>query len=513
MKQILLSILAIAALLFASSCEDRLNISQHSVSDLDNYYQTDDEAEEGLMAIYGQIRSTYSGATGLLGLTEFINDDNWSGGGSHNDGNYYMLGDYTFGTEYGAFNSLFKNLYTLIYRSNVVIERVQGESSIMKRAVAEAKVFRAFANFQLVSLWGTAPLVDHVLNSDEWLQTNSTPEALWAFVEQDLNDAINSGNLCQKSSATEKNVRITKQYAQALLGKALIFQKKYAEAAKLFDSVISSNLYVLESDLSSIGIPAGNRSDESLFEINSYFDRNVSANSTGGFWFGLRGEKYDYTDSAPFINNSFGFLNPTKDVYDDFVAVEGVDGYRLKNSIVTVDQMRDIYGTSVNSAFVITDNEGYWNFKHRVLKTDFVPYFHANNIKVMRLAEVYLLAAEAHFNSGNASKALEYLNVVRTRARAPLASSIDMDVIKRESRIELFREGHRYQNLIRWGDAAERLKNKGVRNPVLHPDGTVTWESYNDAANCGFKTGKHELFPIPSAEILSNPNIVQNQGW
>ena len=137
-------------------------------------------------------------------------------------------------------------------------------------------MFRAFANFQLVTLWGTAPLVKHTLSESEYMQPNSTPDSLWAAVETDLKEAINSGALTQKASVNQPTARVTKQFAQAMLGKAQLFQKKYAEAARTLDEVINSKLYILNPDLSNQGTPDGDNSVESLFEVNLPFDTNNS---------------------------------------------------------------------------------------------------------------------------------------------------------------------------------------------------------------------------------------------
>jgi hypothetical protein len=88
-----------------------------------------------------------------------------------------------------------------------------------------------------------------------------------------------------------------------------------------------------------------------------------------------------------------------------------------------------------------------------------------------------------------------------------------MDQIKTESRLELCFEGQRFENLVRWGDAATVLADQGKRNPALQTDGSVKWTSYNDPSDCGFKTGKHELLPFPDTEMSVNPNMVQNPGW
>jgi hypothetical protein len=135
----------------------------------------------------------------------------------------------------------------------------------------------------------------------------------------------------------------------------------------------------------------------------------------------------------------------------------------------------------------------------------------------MRYAEVLLLAAEAQLQNGNAGKAAEYVNQVRTRAQLPSKGSVTMDDIKTEKRLELFAEGVRYQDLVRWGDAAAKLGTKGQQYPtlVVNGDGTYTvkWTQQNSADKCGWKAGKHEYLPFPATEVAVNPNIVQNPGW
>jgi hypothetical protein len=257
-KYLISIFLVVVSVLLFTSCEDRLDIKQHSVSAIDSYYQTDSEAEEGIVSCYAAFRDLHTPfGSALQSIGSFLDDDMWPGGGNHYDGSGWQLGDFTFDAANGAVTTLYNNLYKLVYRSNVVLENVTGTSAVMKRAVAEAKVFRGIAYFYLTFYWGTPPLVDHTLTESEYLQSNSPTADLWAFVESNLTEAINSGDLSQKSSLNDKNYRITKQFAQAMLGKAYIFQKKYTEAANILDEVIESGLYELNPDLSNAGTPLG----------------------------------------------------------------------------------------------------------------------------------------------------------------------------------------------------------------------------------------------------------------
>ena len=500
--------------LIIGSCSDRLDIPQHSVSPVNGYYQTDAEAEEGVTTCYTDMRALETGmGTALQTVKELLSDNVWTGGGSHYDGSFYHLNDYTFSSDYSAFKTIYKNLYNLIYSCNTVLEKITDETPVKKRARAEALVFRAYANFQLVTLWGTAPLVTKTLSESEYMQGNSTTEALWNQVEQDLTDAIASGALTSKKNISTPTSRVTKEFAEALLGKAYLFQKKYAEAAKELDLVINSGLYALNPDLTYNGTPNGDNDQESIFEVNCLNDIQNTTPNNNFKWImmGLRAEKYSYSSNSPLCKQSFGYLQPRKDLYDAFVKVEGVNGYRLNNTILTLSQLNTVLGAK--PAMEVTDNEGYFNYKYRILQEYFSGYFYANNTRIMKFNEVLLLSAEAHFQNGDQATAIKYINQIRDRAKAPEVASLTMDDIKTESRLELYLEGQRYENLIRWGDAATALEHNGEKNPALEADGTVKWTSYNKAGECGFVKGKNELWPFPAEEINVNHNMKQNNGY
>ena len=108
-------------------------------------------------------------------------------------------------------------------------------------------------------------------------------------------------------------------------------------------------------------------------------------------------------------------------------------------------------------------------------------------------------------------KATQYVNVIRKRAGVADLATTTLNDIKMRNVWALL-EMVRYQDLIRWGDAAKVLADKGSKYPTLNADGTVTYTTINATADHGFKTGKNEL-PIPATEIQVNPNMKQNTGW
>jgi hypothetical protein len=400
--------------------------------------------------------------------------------------------------------------------------------------VAEAKVARAFCNFYLTNLWGTPPLVLHALTPDEYKQPNSSQADFWAQIEKDLTEALSTNALTEKGGPDDKNVgggRMTKQFAQSMLGKAYLWQEKYPDAATQFDAVINSGKYALISDFENLWRIQEDMGSERIFEVvhtndpNNPTQGNVLINN-------LLGWRTDHMNVAGYFAGfhdihflGWGFSSPTKDVYDAFVEMEGVDGYRLKSSIYTY---QDVLNISTVPGFEITvggqglyGHEGYFPWKHRILGSEAVTnqvIYWNSNMTYLRYGEVLLLGAEASLMAGDPGKALNYINQIRERAQLDPLASVTLEEIKKEKRLELWSEGVRYLDLQRWGDAASVMKEKGAQIPTFYgfnEDGSrnVEFKIKNLPGTYGYKTGKHEFLPFPEHEIMVNPNIVQNPGW
>ena len=519
------NIIYIALLGFMSlmtiSCNSELDIEKHgNLGSMDTYYTTDDNVNSATASLYLQMRSLYYN---WYFTKNCLSDDVWSGGGGRGDNaEMEKLNEYTFDADHGMIQSLYSGLYSVIYKANLIIDKVEGDTPVMKRAINEAKVFRAWAHFELVTLWGTAPVVDHLLDPSEYRQGNSEPAALWAVVENDLTEAINSGTLPSKSSVNdeETGIRVTKEVAQALLGKAYLFQGKNSEAASMLDNVINSGKYALfTADTYDMQFHAKyNNNCESMFELQKRNDSEQQWNQFDMVFLmqGWRTSVLNYSGQAANIiaTGTYGFMNPRKSLYEAFVAREGANGYRLNKTMMTYDQL-SAFGVTVQPGSNVYGNEGYFFWKNQSFKEDCVMDFSAFqglqyiNLKMMRYAEVLLLAAEAQFKANNTGKALEYINQIRTRAQeAPLAN-VTMDDIKAEKRLELCNEAIRYQDLVRWGDAQSAMANQGKEIPSFTTNG-VQWNFKNETY--GFKE-KNNLLPIPLKEIELNPNMTKNAGW
>ena len=509
-----------AALLMLVSCESELDIEKHgNMGSMDTYYTSDENINTATASLYLEMRSFYYN---WFFTKNLLSDDVWAGGGQRGDnGEMEKLNEYNFDSNHTMIESLYSGLYSIIYKANLIIDKTEGETAVMKRAINEAKVFRAWAHFELVTLFGSAPKVDHLLETSEYRQSNGSADETWAFVEKDLTEAIGSGTLPSKNGTNddETGIRVTKEYAQALLGKAYLFEGKNNEAASMLDNVISSNKYALfPGEYDAQFHAAANNNCESLFELQKRNDPEQLWNTFDFIYImqGWRTSALAY--GAPAIMElalgTYGFINPRKSLYDAFVAWEGADGYRLHKTMMNYEQLT-AYGVTVQTGAVVYGNEGYFFWKNQSLREDCITdmsYFQVGqfiDLKVMRYAEVLLLAAEAQLQAGNSAKALDYINQIRIRAKEAPLTSVTLSDIKTEKRLELCNEAVRYQDLIRWGDAKSALADQGKQVPAF-TGSDVQWNWQN--TKYGFQD-KNMLLPIPLKELEINPSMKQNPGW
>ena len=534
--------------------ENKLDIPQQGVVSEENYYQTDAEAEAALANIYAIWRQAYSGNSGNFGSSDLscngffiknlMSDEILQGGGRSDITGMDELYESVVTPTNEWTDYYYKLLYKAIYAANMVMERVDETSSTKLRARSEARCLRAWCNFELVTLWGNAPLVNHVLQPAEYQISNSTTAELWSAIEEDLNTAISSGMLLSKSGIDDidTGTHFTLEAAETLLGKACLYQQKYADAYTHLKKVYDSNLYGLIEDYSQLYHIASNGCREYVLENVRHLDYNNLWCQYGwlgmyGNWgFGTRFQAGPDAISYFDFNSTGGYayFNPSKKLYDAFVAEEGADGYRLNNCIKTIEQVfgMNIYADAASSSFAC---EGLYRMKWLSCMRDenFSWWYFGQfaNTPVIRYADVLLMLAEAAVNSGQQGMADQCVNQVRNRAHLTSKSGVTMTDIKTERLLELCMEGVRFQDLIRWGDAPTELADKGKKLPTF----TITPEEGNDYSTAegiksakyqttlsytdnerelaGWTSGRDEYLPFPENEIEVNKNLKQNPGY
>ncbi|GAB4409409.1 MAG: RagB/SusD family nutrient uptake outer membrane protein [Bacteroidia bacterium] len=489
-----------AALLLTACGEQFLDLKPRGTDLESGYYQTEEELFEALVATYDVLQwGGTNGWTMPLGLLNAASDDCYAGGSDASDQPSWVAMDaFTLDPFLGPQLGLWQKGYTGIYRANLVLQKLEEapatvDAAFKERAAAEARFLRAYFYFDLVRLFGQIPLITTVLSGDElYTQVQTTPQAIYAQIESDL-EAARSSFLLPETLPADELGRVTRGAVSALLGKVILYQNdeaRMAEAAARFEEVIGAGIYALEPNYGDIFAEDHEFGPESVFEIS------YSANQRGGWgnfgngtegnynvqFFGMR----DYV--GPRYAGGYGFCPVTEKLA---AALAGdprrehtlIDGAALKAS-----------GASYSAGYQNTD---YFIRKYAGLiatrALDGEPALNwSNNIREIRLADVLLMAAEAHARAGNAPVALDYLNRVRSRVGLPdrtgLSGSALLDAIYTERQLELATEGHRFFDLVRTGRAAQELT--------------------------GFVVGKNEYLPIPQSEIdVTEGLLVQNPNY
>lgn len=600
MKKILFStILTLAAagtMTLTTSCEDQLDIEQKGVISSENFYKTDADAEAALVAAYEGFMCNVVGRnhdgngpgiyTPYKIITNMCGDDVLYASGNYGDHEFSgMLNEFRYDAEAEVPKFMYTGLYLSVYTCNLVTDHFQktADTPVKKRCVAEARVLRAFDYFLLANLWDNPPFVDHVLaGTDLPYNCNKDPEhpmdhkQLIQWVAKECEEA--AADLDERKGTDDKDgaVKVTKGFAWALAGKAYLFAGEYEKAKTALKKVIDSGKYALvpgDRYMDNFHIE-GDGNEEKVFEIN--FEYNAGK----GSWDGMI-QRSSWMESNAWNWRASSFVKSPQSVYsgiegwgglgvpqwfgDEFHANDG-DSYRFKATLKHIDdavynmeyadakinamtqaQKDTTHAIGINDPVQgLYDNSFWLAFKQVMRKADtdgnkYGDNIRLNNYVVMRYAEVLLNYAEACLNTGDQDEAKKYINMIQERAGSKtISQTVDMDVLKKEKSYELWLEGCRWFDVMRWKDAKaiERLKNVGSDCPHVFDklfrapkadDRKVTWEHGTEANSrfytvstsaakdagfdVGFKAGKHEFFPYPQTVKDKNPNLEQNPGW
>ncbi len=474
--------------LFVTGCSsDFLEQQKLGEETSDVFFNSQEKAVASLTAAYSDVKD-YRFGWGYWAFGETLSDNAIYGG---NDGD--VLGFEPLKVFNGLpSHSLITNKWRVSYRgANRTSQTIEGiqrmdnalfESVAFKnRLIAEAKVLRAFYHFELVRSFGRIPILDRVIKSSSEKIGQSEITDVYAFIIKELEEA--EPYLPTKSNYSQADLgRITQGYAQGLLAKVNLYAGNYDKARDWAKKVMDSNEYQLLPNYAELFTFAQENGVESLFEINFHNSQTEfeAVKNNGNFQtlFMLpRGITYGY-----------GINLPTQNLADAFDAAGDV--IRKNATLLTTDEVlqRETSGNPL-----VFNRTGYFQEKMYVYPADRSAQIrnNANNIRIMRYAEVLLIYAEACAEVGEETEARTALNLVRTRVGLPdvTASGTALkDAIFNERRLELAGECERYHDLIRTGRA----------NATILPG----W------------TESHKYWPVPQTEIDNTTGeITQNPGY
>lgn len=469
------------------SCADSFIDVEPQDENSEGFFNSESDYQEALVAAYDFLQATARN----FQLAEIASDNALCGGESATDTPGFQEIDDMIHTPINAqLREIWTWMYTGVNRTNYIMEfQDKTDFSNKTSVLAQTRFLRAFYYFELVKWFGDVPLaVDKRIQFGDQFTIERTPKAeVYAQIEQDLIFAV--ANLPYTQDQTG---RVTKGAAEALLGKAYLYQDKFSDAATVLESLINNGPY----DLLPWGIAPlmweneYENNIESVFEIQ-YSDVDGGSYDCfycleGNYAIGFNGIR---SYNGPLFDFGYSFNVPTQEAVDAFE-----DGdIRLEYSILDIEQWAADTGATYVEGY---EHTGYYNRKYIARQGDLnqpdAALTNPNNTRAIRYADVLLMAAEA-LNRGSISdtRAQGYLNEVRNRAMlsdvATTGANLTNDIYK-ERRVELVGEGHRFFDLVRTGKAAQEID--------------------------GFVAGKHEVFPIPIEEIqLSGGNWSQNPGY
>ena len=567
MKKIFIA-LSVCALALMGCSQSLLDIPQKGVVAMEDFYKTDEDATMALTAAYDALATNYLAPLYndniIYALWNYPGDDMIAAGNNKTDNiAQNELHAFRYPTNNQMITVGYQSFFKAIYAANLVIDNFkEADTPVKKNAVAEAKVLRALSYLQLAIGWGTPPIVDHVLAATDKPANAESQDAVLQFIVDDIDAAL--PDLNDRQGPNDKNgaVRATTGLANTIKGKALLWKKDYAGAQAALKKVIKSGNYQLlpTAQIEDNFHAAGDGSPEKVFEINIVWDASISGytgHSTANMpWlWNWRSDVMQIPNGVgtQMHNQGWGECNPSQKLVDVLIANDGMESARRKAWIKTYDEVlyempyasdgdspemgytefkasdksRGIYRASGLYGHV-----GYFMWKVNIQKRDLSSNnARMQNIRIFRYPEVIFMFAECAAQTGEDKElALSLVQDIQNRAESKTVwasvADVTLENIKTEKMIEMWLEGCRYQDLIRWGDTDELMDNgkyfPNYRDKLFSDESTVHEGiiDESDADWCvklypdlGFKKGKHELFPFPFSETSVNENIKQNPGW
>lgn len=457
----------------------------------DTYLTNEDDYQKMVVGTYSPLQWLW--ANPVIG--DIASDNSVTGGENATDQvGFQQIDDYQANGTNENLAEAWKACYEGINRANYLQENKDKLAFVGKDALyGQVYFLRAYYYFELVRMFGDVPLfVDKRLSVSDSKKFSRAPKAdVYKQIELDLTNAI-----AVLPNVNAEKGRVTKYAAQALLGKVLLYQGKFDASAAMLENVVNGT-FNLVANFGSIFLQAGENGPESVFEIqysnvSPFYDWSNPGRGQGNLAVQICGIR-NLTGTSPY-SSGWSTNLPTKNLADAFAAGDT----RKAVTVLDIEAYK-----AANPSFKITytvaayKNTGLYNQKYmpRVGETSGqVELNYLNNFRVIRYADVLLMAAEANnrATTANDSKAQTYLNRVRKRAFGDDLHNITAtgtalrQAIWDERRLELAMEGDRFFDLVRTGQAAAKIT--------------------------GFTVGKNELFPIPQHEVDIS-GLKQNPGY
>lgn len=443
--------------------------------------------------------------------------------------------------EKGVFNPLtapieneWNNNYKGIRAANYFLENVDkvetNNQDLINRLKGEVRTIRAYLYLKLVSIYGNVPLVTGAISIEEGRNINqATVSEIWNFISTELTEAAVHLPLTQ----VEKG-RVTKGAALSLKARAMLFAKRYQEAADAAKAVMDLGVYDLHPRYELLFSYAAENNSEVI--LDKQFLKDIYSND---IFYLLAPWSQTFNGGPLYV--------PLKKVVDNYQmkngkhideAGSGFDPYnpynnrdpRLQYSVFVPGSLLpngQVFNPLPNSGTADEINRDYhasqtgFTIKKYINKEDMInPVNCGINIILFRYAEVLLTYAEAkiELNQLDASVA-DAINQIRQRPDvdmpvipSDLSQEQFRQAVRRERMAELAFEGQRFFDIRRWG-IAEQVFNVQIQGMTYVDNNGQLQTARQESFVRNFNPARDYLWPIPQKEIDLNKNLVQNPGW
>jgi hypothetical protein len=458
LKAVVLALVGFASLMQVA-CDDFVGVSlPDSQLTAPAVFEDKATANAAMVAVYAKIREngllsgTPSGLSHQLG--NYTDELTYFGNPLNNSLDFY---NNTLLASDRGLADLWNSSYNQIYAANAVLQGVQQSTTLPQAAkdefMGEAVFVRALLHFYLINLYGAIPYVTSTNYKQNSVVSKKPVNEVYLLIKNDLNQAI---SLLPEEYTTEERVRPNKATAQALLARLNLYTGAWEEASNAASAVLNNT---------------------DLYSWNDLLDLEFLKESTATIWQLAPGLEGKNTEEAITFIFTLG-PPPLSALSDAFVASFAANDLRKSHWIGTV-----------------TSGSSSWYYPNKYKESEYTGSSVEYSI-LFRLAEMYLIRAEARAHQGDLIGAREDLNKVRSRAGlgdTPTTTAEEIiSAVLQERRFEFFTElGHRFFDLKRTNTIDAALS-------PLKPG----WDA------------KDKLFPIPASEILLNPNLgPQNPGY
>lgn len=488
------------------SCnDDILDKTNPNTFTTDSYFRTGDQAVAAINAVYASFQGTNLYNRQYFFLQDLLSYDVQTGG-AQLDATYARVLNSQVDPANAVVSSVWTGLYAVITRANLAIEFVPNTNEaitpqLKNRIIAEAHFLRAFAYFELVSLWGRVPIYTKAATSaNEVVGRSASEDEVYNLILSDLKKAEEGLPLVSEYRGKADLGRASKGAAQSLAGKVQLFRGKYAEAKAELLKVVNSNQYRLVDNFSDNFIEETENNMESIFEIQYTEQAGASGWTDDGGGnhpkVTFRGQEY-----GP---NAWRNLIPSDGLVGAFEKVAKGAAKDDPRYTFTLYSIGDPFnnGTRILTAADVQGDvtKPSWKKYQTIYKRPGENSQSGINFRVIRYADVLLMLAEAENELTGPAAALPYINQVRARpsvnmppyptAQFPTASKDQMLMaIMHERRVELSGEQIRNRDIRRW----RKFNKFGAAEPIT-----------------GFIKNKHELLPLPLSEIDNNEALTNN---